>query len=288
MQIGIGRWLGFVLMALRVRDQVIRENLQFAYPGDSAEEARIREHLRRAAYEHLGQLVFEILMLMGPLPRYVRQRSELRGAENWRAAQAAGKGVLFLSSHVGNWEIMAATGAQFSRMDLMIVTKRLKPRWLHRAIELGRLRCGFKGTYEPRTLRDVLAHLKRKGTVGFVLDQYVGPPVGVRVPVFGVPVGTSAAVATLARRTGAVVLPVLNYRTSDGRWIVQIQPAVQWITDAGGDPDRELAQNTAEYARILEQHIYSHPEQWLWTHRRFKGDLSPLQPEEWSRGRARR
>jgi len=76
---------------------------------------------------------------------------------------------------------------------------------------------------EGGTLKDVLRHLSKNGTVGFVMDQYSGPPVGVRVPVFGVPVGTPAVIATLAKRTGAVVLPAVNYRLPDGRFVTEIR-----------------------------------------------------------------
>ena len=103
----------------------------------------------------------------------------------------------------------------------MIVTKRLKPSWIHEAVERGRSRCHYKATYEPRTMKDVLRHLKSGETVGFVMDQYSGPPVGIRVPVFGVPVGTPAAIATLAKRTGAPVIPVVSYRLEDGRYVTR-------------------------------------------------------------------
>jgi KDO2-lipid IV(A) lauroyltransferase len=267
---------------------VVLQNLQIAFPQDS--QAERRRELFRAAYEHLGHLTFEILMLLGPMPRFVRRRSRLEGLEHWQNAVAQGKGVIFLASHVGNWEVMAATGALHGGMDLMLVTKHLKPEWLHRAIEEGRRRCGVSATYEPKTLRDVLAHLKRNGTVGFVLDQYAGPPVGVRVPVFGVPVGTTGAVAMLKRRTGAVLLPVVNFRKPDGSWSVVIRPPLDWKAAPEGveEPTTyEIALNTSLYAQFLERDIFDHPEQWLWIHRRFKGDLSPIREGEWSGGRVR-
>ncbi|HTL12002.1 MAG TPA: lysophospholipid acyltransferase family protein, partial [Bdellovibrionota bacterium] len=194
-------------------------------------------------------------------------------------------GVIFLSSHVGDWELMAARGA-LSGIPLMIVTKKLKPEWLHRAIESARARCGVRCTYEPRTLRDVMGWLKAGNTVGFVLDQYAGPPIGVRVPFFGVPVGTATTVATFARRTGAPVVPVLNYRLPGGKAVVEICPALTW-DECEGEVQRALAVNTARYVSVLESHVRAHPEQWLWIHRRFKGDLSPLRPGEWQEGRAR-
>jgi KDO2-lipid IV(A) lauroyltransferase len=277
--------LGGLLAVVKLRHKVIEQNLAIAFPGTDTRAAARRNDLWSASYRHLASLGLEILMLLGPMRRFARHEVEVRGVENWRRAKQAGKGVVFLSSHVGNWEVMAAAGAA-AGVDIMLVTKHLQPEWLHRAIERGRLRCGVRATYEPRTLRDVLGHLKDGGTVGFVLDQYAGPPVGVRVPVFGVPVGTHTAPATLVRRTGAALLPAVNYRVPGGKWVVEILPPVAWETVE--EPAEEIARNTAHYAAILERHIFAHPEQWLWIHRRFKGDLSPLKPGEWREGRVRR
>ncbi|MBC7692792.1 MAG: lysophospholipid acyltransferase family protein [Methylotenera sp.] len=279
---GCGNALGWILLKLEMRTRVVRENLQIAFPA--AEEKRQRLFLD--AYRHLGSLSLEILMLLGPMKRYCEKFSTIHGVEHWKAAKAQGRGVIMLASHVGNWEVMAATGALHAEIDIMLVTKHLKPEWLHQAIERGRLKCAVRATYEPRTFRDVLAHLKKNGTIGFVLDQYAGPPVGVRVPVFGVPVGTHMTVATLAKRTGATVLPSVNFRTPDGRMETHIFEPLTW--EAHDDPAYELAANTARYAAILEKHILAHADQWLWIHRRFKGDLTPLREGEWKEGRARR
>ncbi len=283
----LARAIAGLLGFARFRSAVIEQNLGFAFPGEAG-VAR-REELARAAHLHLARLALEILLLFGPMRRFVLSRSRLIGTEHWSRASATGKGVLFLSSHVGNWEVMAATGALHSPaetpMRLMLVTKHLKPEWFHRAIEKGRAACGVSATYEPHTLRDVLGHLKKGGTVGFVQDQYAGAPVGVRVPFFGVPVGTISAVAVLAKRTGASVLPVVNYRDASGRFTVEILAPMAW--EAHENPDYEIASNTARYSAELERHVRAHPEQWLWTHRRFKGDLSPLRPDEWKEGRAR-
>jgi KDO2-lipid IV(A) lauroyltransferase len=210
-------WIQFLsglLRLLKFRSEIIRQNLELAYPGE--ENFDQREELFRGAYDHLAALSLEILLLLGPMKKFVERSTRIEGVENWADAKKRGKGILFLSSHVGNWEVMAATGALLARIDVMLVTKHLKPEWLHQAIAEGRKQCGVSATYEPKTLRDVLTHLKANGTVGFVLDQYAGPPIGVRVPFFGIPVGTSTALATLAKRTGAAVLPVVNFRDSNG------------------------------------------------------------------------
>jgi KDO2-lipid IV(A) lauroyltransferase len=284
LQVLWGSALGALLNRLKFRKKVVIQNLEYAFPGPEAAEKR--KAMLRGSYRHFGNTVLEMLMLMGPLRKFIFKYVDLVGAEHWREAKKQGRGVIYLSSHLGNWEVMAAGGGLIVKSDLVLVTKHLKPEWLHQAIQRGRATCNVGATYEPRTLRDVLSHLKKNGTIGFVLDQYSGPPVGVRVPVFGIPVSTSFAVATVVKRTGAVVLPVANYRKPDGRWVVDIQPPLVWETHS--DPQYELAANTAAYASVLEKHIYAHPEQWLWTHRRFKGDLSPLREGEWKEYRARK
>jgi Kdo2-lipid IVA lauroyltransferase/acyltransferase len=284
LRLALGSFLGLCLRASGARAKVIRQNLAYAYPDNEARQ----DELFVEAYRHMGRLILEVLLLFGPMRRFARKDIEIEGVEHIVNGREAGRGVILLSSHVGNWEIMAASAVQVPGMHLMLVTKHLKPEWLHQAIERARARCGVCATYEPRTLRDVLRQLKEGQVVGFVLDQYAGPPVGLRVPVFGIPVGTTSAVAMLARRTGAAVLPVVNYRLPDGRYRAEIRAPLEWQTSEGDDLTEELGLNTAYYAATLQRDIFQHPGQWLWTHRRFKGDLSPLRPKEWSEGRARR
>lgn len=277
----IGGGLGLLLRLFRVRSRVIHQNLLIAFPGDEA--LATRKKLYHAAYQHLGELICELFMLLGPMKYFIRQNVEVRGFENLKKAHEHEKGVFILTSHVGNWEIEAGVGPDVLGLNLLMVTKKLKPSWLHEAILNARGRMGVQGTYEPRTMRDVLAHLKKNGTVGFVLDQYSGPPVAVRVPFFGVPVGTGVALATLVKRTGASVVPVVNYRKKEGGFVVEIFPELLWKDHP--NPKVELAVNTAQYVAALESHVRAHADQWLWTHQRFKGDLSPLKEGEWEGGR---
>jgi KDO2-lipid IV(A) lauroyltransferase len=281
-QLAWGRFFGSILFRIGFRKKVVLQNLKIAFPQNEVQQ----NLLLRSSYAHLGNLLIEILYLLGPMKSFVEKYVDLQGLNHLEEAKKQGKGVIFLASHLGNWEVMAATGGVLAKTDLMLVTKHLKPEWLHQMIERSRSHCGVRATYEPKTLRDVLSHLKKNGTVGFVLDQYAGPPVGVRVSFFGLPVGTTQAVATLAKRTGAVVLPVENFRTPEGRWSIRIHPAVEW--EKAEDPNLELALNTQSYAKTIEESILRHPEQWLWTHRRFKGDLSPLRENEWSQPRIRK
>ena len=287
LRLRLGRALGNLLRLLSVRVEVVRANLIQVFPGNTKEMQELRNTLFLKSYLHLGNLILESLMIFGRLSRFVLKHSEIRGTEYLKAAHAKGKGVILVSSHLGNWEVMTAASGTLG-IDLMMVTKHLKPEWLHRAVELGRLRCGVRATYEPKTLREVLKTLRSGGTIGIVLDQYAGPPIGVRVPFFGVPVGTNGAVAAFARRTGAAVVPVSNWRNDRGDFMIEIEPEIPWeAVQCAQDAKTEIALNTARYVEALEMAIRKHPEQWLWIHRRFKGDLGPLLKTEWQVGRVR-
>jgi KDO2-lipid IV(A) lauroyltransferase len=239
-------------------------------------------------YRHFGNLVVELLCQFGNWRRWVLENVEIEGLDHWEKAHARGKGVMFITSHLGNWEAMAA-GFSLSdpstTRELLIVTKHLKPEWLHEAFARNRLKAGVRGTYEPKTMKDVLRELSRGGTVGFVLDQYAGAPVGVRVPFFGVPVGTLLAPAVITRRTRAAVLPAYCHRDENGRMKVRVGEEIAWVE--GGNSHEELARNTARWVAAIEESVRSHPDQWLWSHRRFKGDLSPLAADEWTGPRER-
>ena len=280
----LGFALGWFLAIAGWKRSMIRSNLQMAFPGAAVATAGYRRNIERKFYRHFANLVLELIGQFGDWRRWVAGNVELTGLEYWKSAALRGKGVIFITSHLGNWEAMAA-GFSLTGNDLLIVTKHLKPEWFHHAFEEKRLKAGVRGTYEPKTMKEVLRQLAKGGTVGFVLDQYAGPPIGVRVPFFGVPVGTLQAPAAIARRTGAAVLLAHCYRDVHGRLKIQIDPEIPWVPHE--NPNVEMADNTARWVCSIEKSIRSHPEQWLWSHRRFKGDLSPLQPGEWENPRER-
>ena len=286
-RVGMASVVAWFPRLFKYREKIARQNLLYAFPGDGPVETAKREKILRLSYLHLGHLFFEICMVLGPFSAmrfFIRRNVRFIGREYWEKALAEGHGLILAGNHIGSWEVMVAAG-NTSGINCLLVTKKLKPAWLHDWIEKGRLRCGVKSAYEPKTLSMIITQLKEGKTVGLVLDQYAGAPIGVRVPLFGIPVGTASVAAALARRFDAPVLPIVNYRTSGGKFVVDIRPPVPFD---GASDSRGLGVNTARYVAVVEQDIKAHPDQWLWIHRRFKGDLGPLRPEEWDRPRARR
>lgn len=262
----LGAWLGRLALAVdRRRRRVAEENLAHCLPELAADA---RADLLRRNFEHYGRLFFELAHIFSPLPghwaRWARRNTAFHGCEHWERALAGGRGALFVSSHVGNWELMAASGGLHG-FPLVIVTRRLTPDWLMSHMERARLSVNISGAYQPRTMPTVLRELKRNGTVGFVIDQYSSAPAGVKARFFGVEVETLAAVGPLAARTGAPVMPGSAWRDEAGVIHVALEPALE-LGPAMADP----AASTQAFASLVEKWVRARPEQWLWGHRRFK------------------
>jgi len=258
-----GKWGGrLALLVDRKRRRIAEENIARCLPELS--EAQ-RKALLVENFEHYGRMVLELSHMFAPIPghfrRYVRKNVRIEGYENWEKAAARGKGVLFLGSHIANWEFAAAVGA-ISDIPVTIVTRRLKPQWLHDWMERTRLSVGVRAAYQPRTVPTVMKAVRDGGGVVFVLDQYMPPPMGEPMRFFGVNVHTLAAIAPLARRMDATILPVLPYREPDGRVAITIEPAIPL-----GDDDKADNQRLADH---MEAWMRKVPGQALWAHRRFK------------------
>lgn len=270
----LGRGLGAVLEVAGFRAAVVRANLDLAFP-EWAEERK--ERLFRDQYRELGVLFLEILRMFYRFDRFFERYAVVEGAEHLRAALAGGRGALVMTAHLGNWELLSVAGRAVFLTEVTMVTKRLRPSWLHRALAVTRALLGVRMACEPRTMPEVLRGLGKGGIVGFVMDQYAGAPVGARVPFFGKPVGSHTALAALALRTRAPVVPAVAVRRPDGRYLVRFEAPLRLEERECGEA--ALIANTALFVRYTESWVREFPSQWLWVHRRWKGDLSPLPPQ---------
>ncbi len=268
----LGRRLGDLMHSLKFRRKVAEDNLQIAFP--EWDEPKKKEFLARF-YQNLGVLFLELLCSFYKFERLL-DISRVEGGENLKNALAQGKGVFVMTAHLGNWELLCISGSKLFGAGVTIATKELKPSWFHRVVVVTRGLLGVKMACEPKTMQGILKALKNKELVGFVMDQYAGAPVGARVPFFGKPVGSHTALAILAKRTDVPVVPAIAYRDSNGGYVLRYEPVIPLVSDP--DPDRAILLNTANYVRHTEGWVREFPEQWMWIHRRWKGDLAPLPP----------
>ena len=260
----LGRRIGDLLwLALPRRRAVTLENLARAFAGErSAAEMR---RLGRRSFEHLGMNIIEGCVYFFRPTSVLLSRIDFAGAEHAEAAvvAAAGKGILVLAAHYGNWELLAASHA-LSVFPLSVVVRPLDHPLMESLVDRFRRRSGVELIGKRRALGEILDALRRGRMVGILLDQNASRTEGVFAPFFGVPASTSKGLALIALRTGAPVLPIFIRRMQNGRHLVQADPVVE--VPADGDP----IAYTAAFNRSIETAIRRAPEQWFWMHNRWK------------------
>jgi KDO2-lipid IV(A) lauroyltransferase len=260
--LAVGRRLGDVLWwLLPGRRAVALENLRRSFGADQP-ESEIRR-LGRRSFEHLGMNVVEICRYALRRTEVMLSRVRLEGREHLEAAAAHGRGVLILTGHYGNWELLAAAHG-LSGLPLSIVVRPLDHPLLDELAERFRRRSGAELITKRQALRDVLGALRRRRMVGILLDQNATRAEGVFVPFFGAPASTSKGLALIALRTGAPVVPIFLRREPGGRHCVDVGPALP------PPPDGQVTTYTAMFNRALEAAIRRAPEQWLWMHDRWR------------------
>ncbi len=263
----LGRRLGLLFRLLsRSRRRLTRTNLARAFPEKNPAEI---ERLSREVFAHFGGLTLDLIAMTSETAESILSRVEIVGEERARAAFASGRGVFFLTSHQGNWE-MAALVASLLGMPMRVVVRPLDNPLLERHLRALRERGGNLVVPKATAARELLRVLRSGGAVGILMDQHARPPDALPAPFFGRPASTSTAVARLAERTGALILPVLALRTGPATYRLEIGEAIDVL--ALRPEERETGPLTARLNGILEAMIRRAPEQWLWLHNRWRLD----------------
>jgi KDO2-lipid IV(A) lauroyltransferase len=184
------------------------------------------------------------------------------GLEYFQQAKARGKGVLFATAHMGNWELSAyAHGLMTESMS--VVVRPLDNAFIDDFVEARRQLGGNRIISKKDAARQILRALKNNEAVGILIDQNVGFDEGVFIDFFGTPACAGTAFARLAAHTGAAVIPGFAlWNEAESRYVLKFYPIVEMTGDAAEDTRRVHA--------VIEQVIREHPEQWLWLHRRWK------------------
>jgi KDO2-lipid IV(A) lauroyltransferase len=259
----LGAALGrFAYRRVKVRRPVVEEHLKQAFPEqDAAWRARVAE----AAYAHVGRETMAMLLLSrSSRADIVHSVHYEEGRERLLNAYRAGRGVVLVGGHLGNWELGAASlAAQGLAVDSIYQPQR-NPLF-NAAIVEARRRFGLELIPRVEASRRALERLRRGAIVCFVSDQNAGRT-GVFVPFLGRPASTHRGAALLAVRAGAPLFVGAAIREGDHYYAISEE-----ITEPReGDLDQVVHRLTAAYTAFLEKLVRRWPEQYFWHHRRWK------------------
>ncbi len=239
------------------------ENLRHAFPLRSRAECKV---ITRRMFEHFGRLLMVLLKFSTLTPKQMLALVEFDGEERVRAAHAQGRGVLLFTGHFGFWEINALVHA-LTIEPMSVLARPLDNPLLHDLLERVRRSTGNGVIYRQGAIRRVLRALGSNHAVAVLIDQHMLSADAVYVDFFNRPAATTSALAALALKTGAPVVPVFALPLPGGRFRMVYEHPVE---PPSADSEGAIREFTQRCTDVLEMYVRRYPELWLWMHRRWR------------------
>ena len=262
--IAIGEGMGRIACRLSPRYRGIAEkNLLIAY-GDAMSGLE-RQRLTRRVFENFARaMLIEWLKVPSLTPDQVRALVQVETLDPLAAALARGKGVIVVSAHLGNWELLARRVAM-EGYPVTVVTRQSEDPKFNAITDRLRENAGYSVHPRGSSPRGLLKHLRKNGIVAILCDQKSDD---VFVPFFGQTAGTVAGPAVLALKTGAAILPLFYPRLPGGKFGAVFLPEID--TTSTGDAGADIARIMGDITAGIEDIVRQYPEQWLWLHDRWR------------------
>jgi KDO2-lipid IV(A) lauroyltransferase len=255
---------GFVYSVLGLRKGLVMSNLSHAFPEKSTAELEV---IAKASYRNLFMAYFEILYMdklrADDLMRMISFPESNRVLE----ASKKQKGLILLSGHFGNWEILAISVPVITGQPYTMVVQKQRNPLIDQFMTSMRTRLGAKVVVMERAMRETLRVLNEHGTVALLADQS-GPENGVFTEFFGRMTSTHLGPAALQVRTGAPMCVGLLVRDGWGKFRIDYEEVD--TTGLIGTDEEKIREVSQRHVSVLERHIRQRPEHWLWMHKRWK------------------
>ena len=247
----------------RERDKT-RRQLAAAFPERTPEEIR---RLGRRVFVNLGRAGMEFMRMRAlDASRVAAWVTHVEGREHVTAALARGRGVVCLTGHFGNWEILPVF-TTVQGWPTSVVAQRLYDPRLDVLLNRARARHGIRVIQRGRVTAEIVRSLRENRLLGVLNDQDTG--VDSRwAPFFGRPAKTPVGILRLARRTGSPVVPFFVVRLPSGGHAVHIEPALDLPRTS--DEESDLHQGAERCNAVIEAYVRRHPDHWVWFHERWK------------------
>jgi KDO2-lipid IV(A) lauroyltransferase len=263
--LGFGARLGALgYRPFGIRRKVVERQIAAAFPDLDDDQVR---GIARGAYEHLGRTTIEVALLPGLGREGVLALFEgVDGWEHVERAMTAGKGILFVTGHLGNWELAGSyVAARGVPLDAVVrrQTNPMFDRWLNET----RAAIGMTVVPDSEAVRRIPRSLRQGRAIALVADQGVKGLASTFVPFFGRPAKTPRGPAVFALRFDAPVLFATALLQPGGKYRFFIEPVPVVRT---GDTEHDVDETVAAYTRVIESFVRRYPEQYLWQHRRWR------------------
>ncbi len=272
MAIYIGSWFGLLFWHLSGHDRYrVGRHLALVY-GDRF-TPRQRSNIGRSYYIKAGRNLADVMRFKKHFADEIRPLVETEGMEYIEAAMARGRGMVGITGHIGNFELLAAF-VQSEGYPVAVIGREMYDPRLDRLLLENRRAVGLTNIATTESPKRIFRWLKNGGAIGVLIDTDSHRVRGAFIPAFGrwsyTPVGQSI----IGLKTGSAFVPMACLRTDDDRYRLVVKPPIE--IEPSGDFDTDVYNLTLKCTRALEEIIDAHKDQWIWQHNKWRTRRVPL------------
>jgi len=276
--IRIGKQIGtFLFNILHSRRTIAIDNISQALPFMTRHPSwtgafETAEEIALATFMNLGISIVEVCRLYHGKGNELIDSMVVNGLENFQRAKEKGKGVLCVSGHCGNWELVSLSFKRHLDENVWAIVRKQNNPYLNSIVDKMRMGYGNKVIYSKAALRPILSVIKNRGVIGMLADQAVFSDNGSLIEFLGRKAWANKAPAIIAHKTGVPIVPVFGYRDKD-RHVLTFLPE---YTLCGDRSEAGVGRDIQALSRYLEEFVCAHPADWYWVHRRWKRAGEPV------------
>ena len=242
----------------------VSRHLTLVY-GDSLTAAE-KNNVGRSFFVNSGKNLIDVIRLRKHYDSEIRPRVTIEGLEHWDKAYKGGKGVIGITGHIGNFELLAVHLAALG-YRVAVIGRELYDTRMDQMLVANREALGLTNIATTDSPRKLLQWLKDGGAVGVLIDTDSSRVRGIFIPVFGRLAQTPIGQSMLALKTGAALVPAVCLRNDDNTYRIVVRPEIE--IDRTDDFDRDVYNLTLKCSRVLEEIINENKSQWIWIHNRW-------------------
>jgi KDO2-lipid IV(A) lauroyltransferase len=281
--LNVGMLLGRLMYFTDVpHRRIVRRNLKFVYPEWTPKRIKATS---LKIFQNIGITFMEVLQIICLPKDEILCRTKIKGKKILLEAIKENKGVILISAHLGNWEIvipyLSALGLRTSA-----VGRRLRVKLLNRLIVGLRTRFGTISIDKEDGMPKMMRSVREGKILGIMIDQGTQSSMGVKINFFNRAVTATPAPALIALRCKCPVVPIFGVREIDGSLTIIVNPPLRLTRTK--DLKADLKTNMQLMNDVIEKTVRAYPEQWFWVHKRWKKYYPFLYPEYMARKKRRR
>ncbi|MBI5207138.1 MAG: lysophospholipid acyltransferase family protein [Candidatus Firestonebacteria bacterium] len=243
---------------------IARDNLIKSFGNEKSPEEI--EKIISQNFINIAYIGVEFLYLPKFDKSFLEKNVIVEGIHHFENALKEGKGVINITGHLGNWELLGALYTLYG-FDLSVIARRQSNSLVNTFVLAQRTNKNINIIPHKEANRKSLKALKNNHILGVIADQDAGAN-GIFVNFFGRPASTARGPAVLYRKTESPVIMSFLLRDEPGKFRLIVEKPLKFIKTENKDND--VLFNTLLWSNILEMYIRRYPEQWFWVHRRWK------------------